>query len=127
MLTPDLCQKDLNMTGRALAVTDHDLRSQLAAMQASLRHIETTQSEMLRQLPDYLQRIVRLEESGKSLSKLPADVADNKITNAVQDAIRTQHQETAESIRRLIFGGVAMAGTVAGIVAVIVSWLTGVG
>ena len=113
------------MTGRALAVTDNDLRAQLAAMQSSLRHIETTQSEMLRQLPDYLTRIVRLEEGNKSLSKLPSDVADNKITNAVQDAIRTQHEETAETIRTMIFGGVAMAGTVAGIVAVIVSWLTG--
>jgi hypothetical protein len=115
------------MTGRALAVTnnDGDLRSQLAGMQSSLRHIESGLIDVRRMLPDHHERIVRLEEGSKSLSRLPDDVADNKITNAVQEAIREQHHETAESIRKVIFGGVAMAGTVAGLVSVVVSWLTG--
>jgi hypothetical protein len=113
------------MTGRALIVTDEDLRVQLADMRATLRHIETNQNELTRQLPDMLQRLVRLEEGTKSLSRLPADVADNKITNAVQSAIRAQHEETAENIRKLVFGGVAAAGTVAGLVSVLVTWATG--
>jgi GH24 family phage-related lysozyme (muramidase) len=83
------------MTGKALVVTDEHLRVQLADMRATLRHIETNQNELTRQLPDMLQRLVRLEEGTKSLSRLPADVADNKITNAVQSAIRQQHEETA--------------------------------
>jgi hypothetical protein len=113
------------MTGKALVVTDEHLRVQLADMRATLRHIETNQNELTRQLPDMLQRLVRLEEGTKSLSRLPADVADNKITNAVQSAIRQQHEETAENIRKIIFGGVAAAGTVAGLVAVFVSWIAG--
>jgi hypothetical protein len=112
-------------TGRALALPDHDLRAELAAVRTSLRHIEAAQERIANQLPDYLSRIVRLEENGRSLSRLPGDVADNKITNAVQTAIREQHEETAETIRRMVFSGIAAAGTVAGIVAVIVSWLTG--
>jgi hypothetical protein len=115
------------MMGRALVVTnnDDDLRSQLAGMQSSLRHIESGLVDVKRMLPDHHERIVRLEEGSKSLSRLPDDVANNKITNAVQEAVRTQHQETAEGIRKIIFGGVMMAGTVAGLVSVIVSWLTG--
>jgi sulfur transfer protein SufE len=115
------------MTGRALAVTnnDGDLRSQLAGMQSSLRHIESGLTEMRRMLPDHHERIVRLEEVNKTLSRLPDDVADNKITNAVQSAVRQQHDETAEKIRKIVFGGVAAAGTVAGLVSVLVTWLTG--
>lgn len=113
-------------------MTDNDLRAQLAAMQASLRHIEGSQGDMktdLRALSssmsDFLARLVVVETGGKALSNLPETVAENKLRSAIQEAVREERAHTNENLKKTLTVGFGATGTLFAVMSFFINWFLG--
>lgn len=108
------------------------IRQQIAAIRETLRHIERSMQEAkdhreqsTKAHTAMLERLIRLESGAHYSEDLPRRVAHNEMENAVQDAVRAERQATIQGVRQAVFGGVAAAGTLAGLIALIVTWVVG--
>jgi YesN/AraC family two-component response regulator len=115
-------------------MTTDDLRSEIAAIRATLSHIEATlekqdehRSETTRTITNFLERLVKLEASGGQLATIPERVAHAEAANEVQDAIRSERAQTVKEIRQIVFGGIAAAASLATILALVLSYYVGNG
>jgi predicted nucleic acid-binding Zn-ribbon protein len=111
-------------------MTDNDLRSEIAAIRSTLRHIEAEltdakehRKETSALVQDFITRLVRLETGGAVLSGLPKQVHQNEVSNIAQEARHQAHQEATEAMRKTVLAGFAIAGTVSSIIGLLASWL----
>ncbi len=111
-------------------MTESDLKAQVAAIRATLDHIEksleranTERSETHRIIDDIRERVVRLESSNDHDADLPRRVARNEKENAVQDAVRTERAEVLKDIRRVIFSAIGAVAALVGVSATIIVWI----
>ena len=106
---------------------DPELRAQIATIQTSLVHLEkqmedmrTDHKEHRLQTTTLLERTIKIEESESRLLGLPSRVSTNEKVSAIQDAIRDTRQDAFEDMRKVVFGGIAVAGTLASILTIII-------
>lgn len=115
-------------------MTDNDLRAQLARIQTALEHLQEDMQEakcerreQTSKMESFISRLVTLETEGRYMENLPDRVAHNESQNQVQDAERKGRSETVKEIRSVVFSGIAAAGTIAAIIALILPYLVGNG
>jgi len=106
-----------------------EIKGEIAAIRVTLRHIEDGMREAKAHREQstkahtaMLERLIRLESGAQQSADLPGRVAHTETENAVQDAVRAERIETVRNVRQAVFGGIAAAGTIAGIVALVVTW-----
>jgi len=110
-------------------MTGSDLRSEIAAIRSTLRHIEAeltdakeNRKESSALMQDVITRLVRLETGRAALSNLPKQVHQNEVSNIAQEARHQAHKDATAAMRKTILAGFAIAGTVSSIVGLLASW-----
>ncbi len=110
-------------------MTDSDLRSEIAAIRSTLRHIEAeltdakeNRKESSALMQDVVTRLVRLETGGAALSRLPQQVHQNEVSNIAQEARHQAHKDATTAMRKTVLAGFAIAGTVSSIIGLMASW-----
>ena len=111
-------------------MTDNDLRSEIAEIRSTLRHIETEltdakehRKETLAFMQDFIARLVRLEAGGAALTDLPKQVHENELLNAAQETRRQAYEDASDAMRKTVLAGFAIAGTVSSMIGLLASWL----
>jgi Mg2+ and Co2+ transporter CorA len=113
-----------------MSTMDHT--ASIAAVQASLNHIEKTlevdradRAATSIKVDDIRERVTRLESAAALASDLPQRLSASETDHAVETAVREEREAVLKDIRRAVFGAISAVAALVSIASFVIIYMVG--